>query len=67
MNRELQAALAALLKPAGEVMKEKLTEVDKSPLGHVLMQVARAHIHGELETEEDLRDVVHKATRPRNP
>lgn len=66
MTPELQRALAELFRPAGEVVREKLGEVDRNPLGHVLMQVVKAKIHGELETDDDLREVVHQATRRRN-
>lgn len=67
MTPELRKALVELLRPAGEAVKETLHEVDQSTVGHVLLNLMKAHVRGELDTEDDVREVVHDATKPRNP
>ena len=56
-----------LFRPSAEAIREKLREIDDSPLGHVVMEVTRARLHGQLEKPEDLLDVLHHATRPKPP
>jgi hypothetical protein len=56
-----------LFRPSAETIREKLREFDASPVGHVVMEVTRARLHGELEKPEDLIDVLHRATRPKPP
>lgn len=59
------AMLAELLKPAGEELRKKLAALDNDTLGHVVVQVVRAHTQGRINNEDDLRQVVHEATEPR--
>lgn len=59
------AMIAELLKPAGEELRKKLAALDNDTLGHVAVELFRAHAQGRITNEDDLRQVVHEATQPR--
>lgn len=62
---DLQLLMSSVLGPAKETIREGLTELDQTPLGHVAFELFRAKLRGDVSSVDDIVAVLHEATKPK--